>query len=161
MLIRINNTPINDLNLKIDNNKIEKVSTLTYLGITIRENLKQNTHVDSLCGKILGLIGAVKRLGNRLNQSTKIAFYHASFNSILSYLMPVWGTSMSQFNKNKLQIVQNKTIRTIFAYDYNHLNLNTSTIRKNHNILDIDQLLLFSCAILMYKIDNKLIKTNH
>lgn len=68
---------------------------------------------------------------------------------------------MSQFNRNKLQIVQNKTVRTIFAYDYRQMNLSTSDIRSKYKLLDIEQLLQFSCATLMYKIDNKLIKTNH
>lgn len=75
--------------------------------------------------------------------------------------MPVWGSSVSQFYKNKLHVVQNKIIRTIFAYDYYQLNLNTSDIIRKYNILDIEKLLRFACATLMYKIDHKLIKTNH
>lgn len=161
MLIKKNGAIHNDFKLTIEENEISRVVIFRYLGINIRDNLKWNTHVESICGRIIGLIGAAKRLGNKLHHTTKVAFYHAMINSILTYLLPVWGTSISKFYMNKLQIVQNKAIRAIFKYEYNCLNLSTSAIRNEYKFLNIDQSVMFACATLMYKIENKIIKTNH
>lgn len=161
MLINRNSARVMDLDIRIDDKQIERVANFTYLGINIGENIKWNTHVDSICGKSLGLVGAIKRLGNRIHKSTKITLFHAMFNSVLTYLLPVWGTSSSNFCKNKLQIVQNKIIRSIFVHEYYQLRMSTSEIRKEYSILDIEQSLVYSCTTLMYKIENSLIKTDH
>lgn len=117
ILIKNNGAIHNDFKLTIEENEISRVFIFRYLGINIRDNLKWNTHVESLCGRIIGLLGAAKILGNKLHHTTKVAFYHAMINSIITYSLPVWGTSIS--NMNKLQIVQNKAIRAIFSYEYN------------------------------------------
>lgn len=161
LLIKNNNNHIDDFTLKINNNDIERVEAFKYLGVIIRDNLKWNTHVDTLCGRVFGLIGASKRLGNKLHPSTKIAFYHSMINSSLTYLLPVWGTSLNEINLNKLQVVQNKALRAIFAYEYKQMNYNTSMIRCKYGLLSIRQSIRFACSVLMYKIENNSIKINY
>lgn len=162
MLIKNNNNAnVGDFKLSIDHNELERVVVFKYLGVTIRENLKWNTHVDNICGRVLGLVGAVKRLGNKLYPSTKIAFYHSMINSIMTYLIPVWATSINESHLKKLQVVQNKAIRAVFSYEYRHLNYSTSMIRHKYGILNIKQSINFACSILMYKIENRCIKINH
>lgn len=161
MLIKNHNNAIIDFKIHIDNNELERVPIFKYLGITIRDNLKWNTHVDTICGRALGLVGATKRLGNKLNPSTKIAYYYSMINSISTYLIPVWGTSLNEFLLGKIQVVQNKALRAVFSYEYNCMNYNTSRIRNEYGILNIKQSLRFACSTLMYKIENKCIKINY
>lgn len=161
LLIKNHKNRIDDFKLNINHNDLERVETFKYLGVMIRDNLKWNTHVDIMCGRVQGLIGAFKRLGNKLHTSTKIALYHSMINSLLTYLLPVWGTSLNEVNLNKLQVVQNKALRAIFSYEYTHLNYNTSMIRSKYGLLSVRQLIRFACSVLMYKIENKYIKINY
>lgn len=92
----------NDLNLRIDNNILSRVTSFKYMGITLQENLKWNLHIDSICRKIMGITSIVNRLGNKIHQSTRISFYYSMINSHLSYLLPVWCTSASQNDLSRL-----------------------------------------------------------
>lgn len=127
----------------------------------IQENLKWNRHIDTVCGKLAGITSAIKRFGNKLLPNVKITLYYSMFNSFITYLIPIWSSSISQNEKDKLQVAQNHAIRTIFVYEYNTLKLHTHEIRKKYKILDIEQLIYYNQMIMMFKIDKKLMKSNH
>lgn len=82
-------------------------------------------------------------------------------NSFFSYLSPVWGTSLNAGEANRLQIAQNKSIRTIFSYEYNVLSMSTVQIMKKFAILSIKELIEFNNVMMIYKIDNGMLKSNH
>lgn len=147
--------------LSIDSTPLQRVKSFKYLGINIQENLKWNCHIDIVCGKLAGVAGAAKRLGNRINPKTRISFYYAMCNSYLTYLAPIWSTSITRGDTSKLQIAQNYAIRTIFAFEYNVQLLSTQEILKAYKILGIDKLMLYNNHIMMYKIENNLMKCNH
>lgn len=79
-------------------------------------------------------------------------------NSHLAYL---WSTSASQNDISRLQIAQNHAIRKIFAHEYYNNALSTSDIMNKYKILNVRQLIQQSMAIMAYKIDNTLMKSNH
>lgn len=127
----------NNFSLAINQKHIQRVETFRYLGITIQENLKWNVQVDSICSKLAGVAGAAKRLGNGLYPSTWIAFYYAMCNSYLTYLAPIWNTSITQSDYNKLQIAQNYAIRVIFSLEYNAGQMSTLEILNKNKILNV------------------------
>lgn len=148
-------------NVVINNHSIERVSCFNYLGVAIQDNMKWNIHTDKVCNKLAGISSVIKRLGNKIKDSTKISFYHAMINSHLSYLSPVWGTSINQIDLNRLQIAQNNALRKLFSHDYYNLNMGTDEIRKKYNILNVTQIIKFNKILMIYKIDNDLMKSNY
>lgn len=152
---------LNDFTLSIHNDKIQRVASFKYLGIILNENLSWSTYINSIRGKLAGVSGAVRRLGNRIHDSTRISLYYSLCNSYLSYLMPVWSTSATQSELKSLQTAQNNAIRNFFYYEYNTMHMSTDQIRSHFKILNVKQLVKYNAILLMYKIDRKLIKSNH
>lgn len=151
----------NDFNLSINNTMLQRVALFKYLGVTIQENLKWNLHTNSICGKLAGITGALKRLGNKIQPSAKLSLYFSMCNSFLSYLSPVWSSSITQNEINQLQVAQNNAIRTIFSYEYNVQQLSTAEIMKKFKILNVKQSIRFNNLTMMFKIDNKQMKSNY
>lgn len=149
-----------EFSLSIDNNQISRVSSFKYLGITLQENMKWDIHIDSICRKIMGIACVVKRLGGRINNTTKISLYYAMVNSHLSYMSPVWSTSASNNNINRVQIAQNQAIRTIFFSDYNYLNMSTTDIRKKYAILNVRQIMKLNEMLMYFKLKKNKFKCN-
>lgn len=150
-----------NFHLTIDNAQMERVSTFKYLGLIIREDLKWDNHIDSICNKLAGFTGAARRFGRNLSVDTKISLYYSMCNSYLSYLSPVWSPSITQQQIYRLQVAQNNAIRVIFSFEYNILNLSTAEIYAKYNILDIKKLIPYYEAIMIYKMDKNLMKCSH
>lgn len=153
--------PMNtDFSLFIDNKQISRVPSFKYLGITLQENLKWDLHIDSICRKIMGISCVVKRLGGQINNTTKIALYYAMVNSHLTYVSPVWSTSATNNNVNRLQIVQNQAIRSIFYSEYNHHCMSTTDIRKKYAILNVRQIMRLNEMLMYFKLKKNKFKCN-
>lgn len=150
-----------NFNIKINNRTIERVNKFKYLGISIQENLKWNNHIDCICGKVAGVTSTIRRLGNKIHDKVRISFYYSMINSHFSYLVPVWGTSLTQSELTRLQVTQNNSIRKIFSHEYSVLGLCTAEIMNKFKLLNISQIIQFNKVQMIYKIDNDLMKTNH
>lgn len=152
-----------DANFTINfaNKTLNRVALVKYLGITIQENLKWNSHIQSTCRKIIGFSSIVKRLGNRINPSTKMSMYYSMIHSHLSYLSPIWNTTATNYEIANLQIAQNEAIRKIFCHEYTHENLSTDDIRKKYSILNVARVNQFNNSLMIYKIINARMKTNY
>lgn len=124
--------PMNtNFTLNISNKSLNRVSSFKYLGITIHDKLKWNTHINSACRKVIGFSSVVKRLGKQILPTTKISVYYSMIHSHLSYLSPVWGTSATKRDLDTLQVAQNEAVRKIFVKEYQNDNISTEDIRKN------------------------------
>lgn len=105
--------------------------------------------------------GAIKRLGNRVNDSVLTSLYYSLINCHIIYLAPVYGTSANEHDLNRLQVAQNNAIRTIFAFDYLTQNMNTNEIYRKYKILNIKQIINYNLAILIFKIERRQIKLDY
>lgn len=149
-----------DFKLQMNGTEIQGVTTFKYLGLTLHHNLGWLDHIDGIRKKILALAGVTKRLGSRMSKSTKISFYYSMIQSHLSYLSPIWGNSAGIVELKKLQVAQNISIRRIFYREYIMEKLSTEQIRKKYKIPNVKQIIDINSALLTYKIDNRLIKTD-
>lgn len=145
--------------LHINNRQIEQIHSHKYLGITLQSNLKWNAHTQHIKNRISCMSGVLTRLGNRISNSVLISIYYSHIHCHLSYLAPVWGTTASQNELNELQVLQNKAIRKIFAFDYYVKNINTANIMRANNILNVRNTIKLESAILFYKIVNGRLKS--
>lgn len=163
MIIENDNKQIDSsiYNLKVRGTIIQEVQEIKYLGLYIQNNLKWNRHLKHIKSKVSAICGVLHRLKGRAPLSILRSIYFAHMQSHLTYLAPVWGTALPQYELNELQVIQNNAIRKLYSYDYKVLNLSTAEVMKNNNILDIRNLIKFETAVFYYKIENKLIRNNY
>lgn len=100
--------------LQIENTRIPWKDHAKYLGIEIDSKLTWNRQIDSLRKK--GAI-AIKELypmlkSNKLSLSTKRLIYTSIIRPTITYGYSIWGHA-AKTNINKIQIMQNKTLRII------------------------------------------------
>ena len=108
LLFTPRNKPILPLSLKIGNTIIEQVNETKFLGVTIDDKLKFNTHFNNATSKIKQGIGALSQTKHLLSYQAKIKIYHGLIHSHLSYCPLIWLQGQPLKNLKLLQTLQKK-----------------------------------------------------
>ena len=74
-----------DIVIKIQDKKIERVSETKFLGVVIDESLTWNTHIDIISKNIMKSAGLISKLRRYVNLNTLKIFYYALVYLILTY----------------------------------------------------------------------------
>lgn len=156
MILKQKNKYSCKLNIKLNNKVLHEVTEYKYLGLTICNDLNFNAHVENVIGKLVPVIGAVRRCAHQLSNKAKYLVYNSIIEPHLRYLIPCWG-NVSDYTLNKLQRCQNKAIKSIFSLDYYTA---TRNIYKQYPILKIKQIKKFEQYKLIYNIQKSTIKTS-
>lgn len=98
------------LSVTYDNNYIEQVDNIKFLGLYIDSNLNWKTQIDSICSRLNRFVFALKKLRNTVSMEAAITAYHGHISSVLSYGLILWGNSVDVDRAFKLQ---KKCIRAI------------------------------------------------
>lgn len=86
-----------------------------YLGATIDEKINFNSNTDSCATKAMNGFKAlypIMHCRSKLSTSNKLTLYKAIIRPKIAYAAPVWHM-MNQSNMGKLQVTQNKILKTI------------------------------------------------
>lgn len=126
----------------------------------LQENIRWDLQLEKIAKKINRISGVIHRIRNSVNTNTLTPIYYAHIHSHLTYMSPIWGHSVPDSLLRSIQTVQNNAIRSIFRREYYALGLSTNQIRKNFKIFDVRQIIRYETAMLAYKINNKLFKTD-
>lgn len=70
---------ISNIKIKINNEEIEKVNYIKYLGFIIDKDLRFKEHIDYICRKIGKKIGFFRRIRNKVSVITAINIYKTKF----------------------------------------------------------------------------------
>ena len=139
------------LNLEIDNTKLPDVTHIKFLGVWLDNTLSWNVHVNKLCYKIRQNLNLLRMGKNMLDCTTKINLYYAQIYSHLSYGILVWGNMLTANQLNRLQSIQNLSIKTI---------TNGSSLTedfKTHKILTVKCLIQLENLNHGYKLNKELL----
>ena len=101
--------------VSVNGSAIERVMTFKLLGVTLSMDLSWGPHIDYLYGKCaphLYLLTLLKRAGVAPSDILKI--YTSMIRSVLEYACPVWHTSLTKEQSDKLESIQKRALRTIF-----------------------------------------------
>ena len=134
MLFSRKTRDLNSIQISIDSNLIECVSTFTYLGVIIDEKLSWDAHTKYLISKLSQACGAIYKLRKLVSRKTLISIYNSLVGSHLSYGMIVWGSAKECILK-KLQVSQNKIIRAITFSSITNNIASLLTMLKIHRTL--------------------------
>lgn len=145
------NSNLNNCNIKIDDNFIEQINEIKYLGVIIDSKLNFKSHLDYICKKIAKKLYFFRRIRNKLSVSTSIKI----FNSIIKPHFEFCSTIMLMFNGemvNRLQILQNRGMRIILK---KNRFVSKSVLLKSLNWLNVNQRIKYNVLIFVFKIINR------
>ncbi len=105
-----------NLNLTINNEKIEQVTEFKYWGVFLDDKLTFDKHVEYIHGKAVKKMGIVHKARNFLDRSTSVLLYKSLVLPHLDYCDTVYSCT-SAANLDKLQKIQNGACRTLLLAD--------------------------------------------
>ena len=105
------------LELSINNESINRVSSVKLLGVFIDENLTWQTHIDKLSENIASGIGAIKRIRPFVPPGTLLYIYSALIQPHFDYCNLVWGNCGKTLS-DRLQKLQNRAARLLKSSSY-------------------------------------------
>ena len=101
-----------DLNIKIDETKIEEVKKTKFLGVIIDNKLTWKDHVAHVASKVSRGMGMIIKARNYLNRKGLLTLYYTFVYPYLTYCNHIWG-NIYQSNLKHLCVLQNKIVRII------------------------------------------------
>jgi hypothetical protein len=134
-------------NLTINNQPIENVSEIKFLGVFIDEYLNWTFHIKSKTAIISKNLAVMNRVKNLIPESTRKTLYYALVHPHLSYGVVAW-TNTNSKDMRRVKILQKQAVRLIVQAKYNS---HTSPIFKSQKILTIDDILNLECCKLYQK----------
>ena len=91
---------------------LDNVENIKYLGITITNDLKWNTHVSNICTKANRTLGFLRRNLSACPQDVKESAYEGLVRPVLEYGGSVWDPS-SILLQEELEKVQKRAARLV------------------------------------------------
>ena len=130
-------------NLEINNTMIEKVTDFNFLGITLNENLKWDSHTRKISMKLSKYIGILNKLKHFLPNHILKILYDSMILSHLNYGILTWGFSIEPLIK-----LQKKAIRIVTNSKFN---AHTEPLFKSLNTLKISDIFKLNVLKFYYK----------
>ena len=109
MVFAPKNKYVDDLNIKLQNKNIERVSVTKFLGVMIDAHLSWKYHIEYTCKKISKCVGVILKARKTLNKSVLLNLYYSFAYPYFIYCNHVWGNTYPT-NLNKMFVLQKKTL---------------------------------------------------
>ena len=91
---------------------LENGDNIKYLGVTITNDLKRNTHVSNICTKANRTLGFLRRTLFSCPQNVKEAAYKGMVRPVLEYGSSVWDPHTDKLQE-ELEKVKNRVARFV------------------------------------------------
>lgn len=132
--------------------EIKSTRTITYLGITIDNNLKWQDHISVTVSKLRNVLYIYYRLRNILENKILMIVYSAIVQSIIQYGIIGWGGA-SKINIEPILKMQRTILKIILNKSRYH---STALTFKNTQVMDARQLYLKTILIFLHTHSTKL-----
>ena len=140
----------NDVNVMINNEKIERVYVTKFLGVQIDAQLNWKRHIEYTCKKLSKCIGILAKARKVLYKSCLINLYYTFAYPYFIYCNHVWGNAY-QTNLEKIIIVQKRLLRLITGSPYR---AHTEPLFVANRILTFKEINEFTIGVFMFKSQN-------
>jgi hypothetical protein len=97
---------------------LESVDKAKYLGVTISDDLKWESHINNICGKANKTLGFLRRNLNIGSTSVKERVYKSLVRPSLEYACSVWDPHLNS-DINKIEMVQQRAARYVTNRQHN------------------------------------------
>ena len=145
---RFDTTPHPTDPLKINGQKITKVSEFDFLGVVIDSEFNWTAHTTKVAGKISRTLGIMKKIKRFAPPEVMKILYQSLVLPHLHYGIRAWGTAHA-----KVATVQRKAIRIMAN---TKMNSHTFPIFKENRLLTVEDIYKVSCLKMHYRIENSL-----
>jgi hypothetical protein len=114
IMTKKNSDITNNIEIKIEQNKLTCLADTKFLGLIIDNRLQWNKHLDYLRVKMSRFIGILRRLTNSLPVKIKKILYFAFVHSTLCYCIEAWGFALKKFI-NPVFRLQRKAVNYVYG----------------------------------------------
>ena len=154
MIFGSKHIPINSLNLlSIDDNVIERVSTVKFLGVVIDDKLSWGPHIKLVAVKLSKGLGILYRVRYCVPASVLRIIYDSLIYPYLTYCTLVWGGAYPSLKKT-IVVLQNKIVRIITFSDYRASSL---PLYRKLNFMCINDIYMYQVVLFMFQLRNNLL----
>lgn len=127
-ILEINTT--SNVIFKINDQVIEKVGEIKYLGMIIDKEIKFKTHIDYICKKIGKKISFFKRIRKHITLATAINVYNTMIKPHFEFGSTIVYSCCTVQQVERLQKLQNRAMRTILKCNrYTSINFMLSALK--------------------------------
>ena len=133
------NTTCPNIPININNCALQRSFSVKYLGISIDEDLRWNSHIRSVENTVSRNIGIIRRSKDILGSTHLLLLYNSLILPALTYGSQVWGSTYPT-KLTKLVTLQKKIVRIVDHSDYL---AHTSPIFKKFNVLKLLDLIKY------------------
>ena len=141
---------------KLYGHSLSRVTSAKYLGVTITEDLRWDSHINDICAKANRTLGFLRRNINIGSVAIKQQAYFTLVRPLVEYASTVWDPHI-QRNTKKLEMVQRRAARYV-----------TNRHRKRSSVSDMLQGLDWRtledrrkdarlCMLYIYRVDRRLV----
>lgn len=88
-----NTRPQQSALVRVNNKSITQTTHFKLLGVVLDENLRWNHHIETLSSKLASVCYALKQMKEICTFDTLKIYYHANFESVMTYGIILWGKS--------------------------------------------------------------------
>ena len=154
-----NRIPPNPLpSLLLNDRPLQRKTEVKFLGVTLDEKLKFDTHIKLISSKISKSIGIIYRVRDLLPKPCIFSLYYSFVYSQIHYCNLIWGTTYD-CHLEPLRVLQKRVLRIM--HNQNYL-AHTNHLFYSSGILKIPEINFFVHACYMYKnVDLNSFSRNH
>lgn len=128
--------------------KIERVTTIKYLGVTLDEMLSFKPHIVALSGRVRKLIHIMKLLREGADKELLMLVYVALCQSILTYCILAWGSAAKTF-MIKVERAQRAVLKVMFGKPFRYP---TKILYNETQTLSVRQLFIQKALLSHHKV---------
>lgn len=141
--------------LHLGDQPIQRVRSITYLGVELDDKLHWAGHVNKVRRQISPYVFALRKARPFISEHTATLIYNAFINSRLSYAAPAWRTATST-SLQPLRVLQHAALKTVKRLPM----MTPSQSLFSEKFLSIDTLLIYRLLIFIHKVINEEVKHN-
>nr|CAI5856335.1 unnamed protein product [Callosobruchus analis] len=135
--------------LSMNNESINWVNSAKNLGVYFDSGFTFSHHVDNICRKSFFELKSLYHFKKTLNEDTKLLLLQSLIYPHLEYCSCVYYNYSPQYNKNKLQRIQNACMRFVYNIPYRE-HISPYLLRKRQ--LNIEKRVQFLFTMFLYKL---------
>ena len=104
---------LSDVTITVQNHKVLRGKSITYLGITLSEDFSWHEHIDNMIAKINQRLGILRRIKHCLDLNTRCVIYTSLILPLFDYADTIWGDKNNSVLMDSLQTLENKAAKMI------------------------------------------------
>ena len=139
-----------DIQLVINNYKLDQVKETVFLGVILDENLNWKSEISHVANKVSKSIGIIRKSKFYLSTKSLRTIYFTLVYPYFFYYNLIWASTYKS-NLVRLEILQKRVVRTIAK---THFYAHTDPIFRKLGILKFHDIHLFQLCLFMFSYQN-------